>query len=767
MKRAVPSTGHCPLFFEEQLLQSFTSIILKQDVGTPVGQQNYFGSVIRLAVLLAALVIAGCGGGGGGGDSGDVENGAKAPNASSSALFVTEDLAASTTLSANDPNNDPLTYTIVTNGSKGTATITDPSTGAVTYLPNANETGSDSFTFKVNDGVSDSNIATVSITITPVNDAPVAQAGSLNVNEDIVENGVLTASDVDNPTLSYRIVSNGSKGTAVITDAATGAYTYTPNPNVSGSDSFTFRANDGLLDSNTATISVTIAPVNDAPVAQDGSLATDEDTAGSSVLTAGDIDSSTLNYSIVTNGSKGTAVITNIATGAYTYTPDPDANGSDSFTFKANDGLSDSNTATVSVSITPVNDAPVAEAGTLTTDEDTAGNGVLVATDVDSASLTYSIVANGSKGTAVITNATTGAYTYTPDDPDVNGSDSFTFKASDGELESNTETIAVTITPVNDPPVAIDGCGTTPQAETLTGFLNATDPDQSDSLYFSLGADGSAGKTIETANGGWVEIIDQGTGEFTYQPAAAGSGFGRGIDSFEYRVTDDSEGASSSATQTVIVDQKIMPLGDSITAGEEWLGSEYLADNLMVGYRESLHDSLTGAGYSFDFVGSVNLHGGATTFTDIEHEGHGGFNAIHIKDGVQAWLDLNPADIILLHAGTNDLTVIPTDETHIEAILDEIDIWENGTSGNPITVVLALIIDQDPIEPYVTTFNTAVRDMALTRIGNGDDIIIVDQQNALSYPAHLSDKLHPNATGYDKMADAWFTALETVVDKCP
>src|SRR4029077_12944866 len=125
-----------------------------------------------------------------------------------------------------------------------------------------------------NDGTVDSNVATVSITVTAVNDAPVATNGALTTLEDTPGTGTLAATDVDGDALTFSIVANGSKGTATITNATTGAYTYTPNPNANGADSFTFKAHDAALDSNTATVTVTITPVNDAPVATNGALTT-------------------------------------------------------------------------------------------------------------------------------------------------------------------------------------------------------------------------------------------------------------------------------------------------------------------------------------------------------------------------------------------------------------------------------------------------------------------------------------------------------------
>ncbi len=409
---------------------------------------------------------------------------------------------------------------------------------------------------------------------------------------------------------------------------------------------------------------------------------------------------------------------------------------------------------------TTVESAPVATAGTLSTNEDTSATGKLDATDTDGDPLTYSIVTNAGKGTASITDPTTGAYRYTPD-PNANGTDSFSFKANDGLADSNVADVAVVINSINDPPQATGGCSNTRQAQLLTGTLTATDVESPNLLMYSLNADGSGGLgPVTTAKNGTVTITNATTGAFSYQPATSGA---RGLDTFTYQVTDP-DGGSASATQEVVVDEAIMPLGDSITDGV--IGPTVLPLDERFGYRRPLYDLLTGSGFTFDFVGSLSSGSSALPDFDVNHEGHGGWNATEIAygqtgfptDGVRAWLNANPADIVLLHAGTNNLS--QTTEVDIADILNEIDQWEQSAGGNHVTVILALIIDQNPLNPDVTTLNNAVQSMATTRIANGDDIIVVDQHGALIYPDDLSDQLHPNTTGYAKMANVWFDALE-------
>ena len=457
------------------------------------------------------------------------------PAATNGTLITDENTAASGILSASDADGDALSFSVVTHGTLGSAVITDATTGAFTYLPNAGVTGNDSFTFKVYDGTVDSNTATVSVTINAVNGAPVATSGSLITNEDTPASGTLSASDPDGDALSFSLVTNAARGSVVITNAATGAFSYTPNAGVSGRDSFNFKTNDGTVDSNTATVSVTINAVNDAPVTTSGSLTTNEDTAASGTLSASDADGDVLSFSLVTNGTLGTAVIINLATGAFSYTPNAGVSGSDSFTFKVNDGTVDSNTATVSVTINAVNDAPVATSSSLTTDEDTPTSGTLSASDPDGDALTYSVVTNGTLGTAVITNAATGAFTYTPN-LGATGSDSFTFLASDGQFNTTVGTVSVTINVVNGSPVTTDEILITDENVPASGTLSASDPD-GDALSFSLVTNGTLGSAV---------ITDAAEGAFIYTPNPGA----KGTDSFTFKAND---GLVDSSTATVTV----------------------------------------------------------------------------------------------------------------------------------------------------------------------------------------------------------------------
>jgi MYXO-CTERM domain-containing protein len=180
------------------------------------------------------------------------------PTAQSQSITTGEDTPTAVTLVASDPESQTLTWSIVSGPAHGTLSGSAPN---LTYLPSANYNGTDSFTFRVNDGTFNSSTATVSITVTPVNDAPVASDASRSTAEDTAVAIALSASDVDGDALIWSIMSAPTSGAL---SGTAPNLTYTPNPNFKGWDSFTFRVNDGTVDSNTATVSITVTPVNDA-----------------------------------------------------------------------------------------------------------------------------------------------------------------------------------------------------------------------------------------------------------------------------------------------------------------------------------------------------------------------------------------------------------------------------------------------------------------------------------------------------------------------
>ncbi len=171
-------------------------------------------------------------------------------------LLINEDAATTSQLAGESLGGLPLLFQIVQNGNLGNATITD-SSGYFSYVPSADVSGVDNITYIVSDANGVSNTATVTISIAAVDDPPIAGNSALTTLENEVVSGVLAATDIDSVQLQYAIDSNGSLGTAVINDSANGAFTYTPNENAFGEDSFQFSVTDGTSFS-TAGVSVSI-----------------------------------------------------------------------------------------------------------------------------------------------------------------------------------------------------------------------------------------------------------------------------------------------------------------------------------------------------------------------------------------------------------------------------------------------------------------------------------------------------------------------------
>jgi len=308
-----------------------------------------------------------------------------------------------------------------------------------TYTPDLNYNGPDSFTFLVNDGTVDSAPATVGITVTAINDAPVANLNSVTAIEDTSKDITLTGSDVDGDSLTYSIVSGPSHGLLSGTDEN---QIYTPGTNYIGADSFAFKVNDGTVDSPTATVSITVTAANDAPVADPQSVITNEDTAKNIILTGTDGEGGLLTFAIISGPYHGSL---NGNDANQTYTPDLNYNGTDSFTFKVNDGSIDSAPATVSITVTAVNDVPVANPQSITASVDTAKGITLAGTDLEGSTLAYIIVTEPTHGSL---SGTAPNVTYTSA-VDYSGPDSFTFKVNDGTLDSTPATVSITVVKID------------------------------------------------------------------------------------------------------------------------------------------------------------------------------------------------------------------------------------------------------------------------------------------------------------------------------
>lgn len=381
------------------------------------------------------------------------------------------------------------------------------------------------------------------------NRSPQAVANVYSTSEDIGFSGNVMTNDIDaeNDPLTASVVTGPDHGE--LTFNADGSFTYTPDANFNGTDTFTYRISDesdwhlhglfGLFSrghADTATATITVTSVNDAPVSVDDSVTISEDhsAAGNLLANDTDVDSTPLTTELATAATHGTAVVN--ADGSYTYSPNANFNGTDTFTYAVSDGAA-TDTGTVSVTVTSVPDTPVAVNDTLITVEDAPlqfSPAQLLANDSDGDGDTLvTFVQAPAHGSLTLLGD--GSYTYTPESNFV-GIDTFTYAASDGTAMSNVATVTVTVSEVNDAPVAQPDAWYA--AEDFPGVIGNVLDNDSDPENNSLTAELVSGPTNASAF-----YLDT-DGSFTYTPAANFVG----EDTFTYRASD---GNGTSAVTTV------------------------------------------------------------------------------------------------------------------------------------------------------------------------------------------------------------------------
>lgn len=529
---------------------------------------------------------------------------------------VAEDNIATGNLTGQDDAdglNDGTLWTVKTNGNNGTATIS-AANGDWSYAPNANFNGTDTFVVTLTDDDGHTKDQTVTVTVTSVDDAATitGDISGSGAEDGGAITGTMTATDAADGLTDktyFTVSTAASNGTATI-NAETGAWSYTPATNYNGSDSFVVTVTDDDGFTKTQTVSLTVTQVDDEATiggdltgtgAEDGGAITGTMTATDSADGLTDSEY----FTVTSAATNGTATI-DPASGAWSYTPTADYNGSDQFTVTVTDDDGNTKTQVVSLTVTAVNDAAtISGAITGAANEDNDITGVLIAVDSKDG-LTdktyFTVSTDASNGSATI-NAETGAWSYTPD-ANYNGTDSFIVTITDDDNHTETQTINLTVNAVDDAAVITgDISGSKPQyGGAITGDLNATDVEGlTDSTYF----------TVSTAATNGTATIDAATGAWSYTPT---SGAVTGDDTFIVTVTDDLGG-----TTTQQIDVSVIALGDALTATKRAINADTLFNETGIDTGLTDTDTYYAIDISIDISAYTMLNNVSTVVFTLDH----------------------------------------------------------------------------------------------------------------------------------------------------
>jgi Tol biopolymer transport system component len=451
--------------------------------------------------------------------------GDNAPVAIETSAYTRGGRAVTIWLHGYDPAGAAVTAEIVTPPAHGEAALTEGLLAV--YTPALDFVGTDTFQYRLRAGDRASLPATVTIQVDAADLPPVPVPATVTVAEDSALPIELWATDPEGRALYYSVSRQPQHGTL---SGWAPSVTYRPHPERSGPDSFEFSVSDGIS-SATATVTIEVTAVDDAPLALPQSVSAVEDTARAVTLVGTDVDSANLTYAIAAQPRNGTLTGT---PPAVVYLPAANFAGTDSFTFTVSDGTTTSPAATVSLTVASRPDAPTAHGADLTVAEDTSVAITLDGRDGDNDSLTYAIAAGPTRGTL----QGSGRFvTYVPA-ANTSGADAFTFRVSDASASATAE-VRIVVTAVDDAPTTADDVAVTAPGVTVAAEVLANDGDpEAEALTIS---------DVTTAGTGTVAIEDD---TIVYTPAA---GFA-GTEIVTYTVSDDdADGTARTATGTLRV----------------------------------------------------------------------------------------------------------------------------------------------------------------------------------------------------------------------
>ncbi|MGR5396992.1 tandem-95 repeat protein [Vibrio harveyi] len=416
---------------------------------------------------------------------------------------------------ASDVDGDDLVASNVQVGVN--ASVQDNGDGTFTVVPDADFNGELDLTFDISDG-QETVSSSIDLTVRPINDAPVPEDKTFEVEEDgtliFTDADLLTgATDIEGDNLTVEGVSYDG-GDGILTDNGNGTYTFAPNENFNGDVNFSFNVSDGT-DTVSANIDVSVTPVDDAPVS--GNLAYSVDEDGSIRLSqeqllsqASDVEGDALMASNLS--VDGNATVTQNDDGSFTITPDADFNGDIDISFAISDGTNTVQ-ATADLTVNPINDLPVPQDQQFSVEEDgtlqfTDADLLAGAADIEGDDLSVTGISyEGTDG--VLTDNGDGTYSFAPNE-NFNGDVNFSFDVSDG-TDTVSANVDVSVTPVNDPPVAGSTSYTVHEDNSIT---------ISDAQLLANSSDLEGDVSIDSVSYSGSDVVLQinGDGTYTFSP---------------------------------------------------------------------------------------------------------------------------------------------------------------------------------------------------------------------------------------------------------
>jgi len=578
--------------------------------------------------------------------------------------------------------DDDLSATLVSDGSHGILTLN--SDGSFVYVHDGSETTSDQFSYYASTDTKDSNLATVSLIIQPVNDPPIAINDVNSTSEDspITISVLINDSDPDGDVLFVDWANQPANGSVSNNGSS---ITYAPDPDFFGTDTFTYASTDGSGGQAEATVTIHVTEVNDPPVAQDDSDSTEEDTPVviDVLFNDSDPDGDELTIQIATQPSNSSVLVSDRK---IVYSPNPASSGLDTFMYTVSDNHGGTSTASVTVAVAAINDPPIAQYDEQVTSEDTSITVLVLFNDTDPEgdALVVESISQPRHGTALSDGT---SVIYTPD-PDYVGDDAFTYTVSDYNGGTSTATVSIDVLPVNDTPVAQDDAQVTQEDAPISILVlsNDSDPDGDPLRIESIN---------QPAHG--VTSIDGSQLVYTPSPEFSGS------DSFTYTISDG-RGGSDSARVAILVETLNDPpiaQNDSASTNESELvtipvlanDSDIDGDFLLIeSFTQPQDGSILNARTSLSYVPDPGFHG-IDSFTYIVTDGNGGSSR---------------ATVTISVAEVNDAPIAQDDS----AITDE---------GDSITI-LSLLNDSDPDGDPIIIESVGTPDDGIATIA-GDELI--------------------------------------------